>query len=411
MDSGFERDLAAAFRLSNLLENPAHEPPAIISPPEVTDLARMLSVWSVISTTSSFAQEQELARLVEGFSNDINPKVRKIGAGACGVVLAAEGRSIVFKVSKSGTDNDGYGITLQTDYEMHRRVLRALRNCNARVEVPECYKYIHADDDAWWDQHEELKAAASKDCNFPAPVLVTERILPLPAPARTSLTTTFCHAQTRQAALDATANKDCLVRPYLGSMDGRISRFFSLRNFKFCLNQMIDIGFDYECLAVDMGEALAVMHWKALTDARDVEFVLGSSSTKTERSAESTSAAATAATAPTTTIGTTTTANENFAQREIRLFVLDFNQVQPITLDDAGVQRAVDAFFLNDKYYPRPGTKSKLREELWNSFVRSYAETSAKILLWEDMELRMLPRKFLNEVRCRVLRKQGKPVE
>lgn len=43
---------------------------------------------------------------------------------------------------------------------------------------------------------------------------------------------------------------------------------------------MIDIGLDCEALAVSMGEALALIHWRARADARDVEFALGSSSTK-----------------------------------------------------------------------------------------------------------------------------------
>lgn len=78
-----------------------------------------------------------------------------------------------------------------------------------------------------------------------------------------------------------------MVRIYLGSMAGKtgagttgMGMFFSLRNLKLHLNQLIELGIGIEDLARRMGVALAVMHWGAKTDARDVEFVLGSSSKK-----------------------------------------------------------------------------------------------------------------------------------
>jgi hypothetical protein len=50
-----------------------------------------------------------------------------------------------------------------------------------------------------------------------------------------------------------------LVRVYLGSVQGKASQaFFSLRNFKLHLNQMLDLGLDVEAIARRMGNCVEV---------------------------------------------------------------------------------------------------------------------------------------------------------
>jgi hypothetical protein len=78
----------------------------------------------------------------------------------------------------------------------------------------------------------------------------------------------------------ANDNNNCLVRVYLGSTEGKktaAQKSFSLRNFKLHLNHAIELQLEVRALARSMGTALAIMHWAAETDARGVEFVLGSS--------------------------------------------------------------------------------------------------------------------------------------
>ncbi|KAI1108477.1 zinc finger protein-domain-containing protein [Nemania sp. NC0429] len=372
--SELEEDLDAQLRLLHLLDDPSPTPLGDLSKPAAAaseiDLGRMLSARSVVPTTCSFAERQskanEEARVAGTF--------RKIGAGACGAVFAADGQSLAFKIGKTGTGDDE--AALWTDFNMHHRISDALRESKADIEIPTCHFYVNHDDDEWWGKHQDLVAAACDTCHVPARVLATERILPLPAPVQRELIQTFCKENLRASAAADAANKDCLVRVYLGSMRGRITSFFSLRNFKLHLNQMIKIEMDYEALAVSIGQALALIHWKARADARDVEFALGRSLTR---------------------IGT----NEGSA---IRLFVLDFNQVRDITMDDAGVKLAVEAFFLNDPYYPRPREGSRLQQELWNSFVRSYLST-ADAVLNTHKEYRVLPRKFIRGVIAHTLGK------
>lgn len=143
------------------------------------------------------------------------------------------------------------------------------------------------------------------------------------------------------------------------------------------------------------------MHWGAKTDARDVEFVLGSSSTKKATLEDNLDNIEDDAKAryvgPSTYHGL-----EDFFCRETEMWVLDFNQVRNITLDDAGVALAVEAVKLNDPYFPKPLKESEVEKHAWKSFTARYLENSTTILeeaLKNDKELGSeilaLPRKFL----------------
>ncbi|KAK0726971.1 hypothetical protein B0T26DRAFT_764406 [Lasiosphaeria miniovina] len=74
-------------------------------------------------------------------------------------------------------------------------------------------------------------------------------------------------------------NKDCVARIYLGRRrcsDALLSPNFSLRNFNFCLDQMLDLGLPIKHYARAMAECPAIVHWEAHIDGYDIEFVLGS---------------------------------------------------------------------------------------------------------------------------------------
>jgi hypothetical protein len=118
--------------------------------------------------------------------------------------------------------------------------------------------------------------------------------------------------------------------------------FFSLRNFKLHLNHMTELELDTKALARRMGTALAIMHWGAKKDARNVEFVLGSSEEK--RVAVDPVSVPVQDLEPFTYTGHPTDDDEEFFCRTTELFVLDFNQVRAITMDDEGVAMAVEAW-------------------------------------------------------------------
>ncbi|KAI1784384.1 hypothetical protein LXA43DRAFT_1123527 [Ganoderma leucocontextum] len=87
-------------------------------------------------------------------------------------------------------------------------------------------------------------------------------------------------------------------------------------------------------VAAGMGEMLALIHWHAGYDARDVEFVMAG-------------------------------APDSAA---VRLYVIDFNQMRAFHRDEGDVSEPVDAFFANDPYYPRPVPG----DALYDSFKRGY---------------------------------------
>ncbi|KAM5545179.1 hypothetical protein V8D89_001290 [Ganoderma adspersum] len=87
-------------------------------------------------------------------------------------------------------------------------------------------------------------------------------------------------------------------------------------------------------VAAGMGETLALIHWQAGYDARDVEFVMA---------------------------GAQDSAG-------LRFYVIDFNQMRAFDRDEGDVSELVDAFFVNDPYYPRPVPS----DVLYDSFKRGY---------------------------------------
>ncbi|KAL7892233.1 zinc finger domain-containing protein [Trichoderma sp. SZMC 28014] len=331
----------------------------------------------------------------EAFSDTKRPAInhddlsyRKIGAGSCGAIFAQEGQPFVVKVAKSNSNS------LWSDYTMHACIADQFRIWNvAEIKIPACYYFVPRGN-SYFHYNPALQQAAEKECNMPKSALVTERIFPLPLRTRNILIDIFCGEQAKDVARHEPANRDCLVRVYLGSMWGVIGRHFSLRNFKLHLNQMAHLQMDAKVMAGRIAIALAVMHWAAKTDARDVEFVLGGSSQKI--SAPIFGRDVQPADEPIYT-GPASKAHDDFFARTTDLWVLDFNQVQPITMDEEGVATAVEAYKLNDPYFPRPLRESRIEKVVWNEFVEQYLGAAHSIIREEEnTNLLPLPGKFIN---------------
>lgn len=265
------------------------------------------------------------------------------------------------------------------------------------VKVPVCHYFVPRDETLYFERNPKLVEAAKEICNLPTSALITERIQPLPKLTRALLIEKYCPPPVKQTALGDVANKDCLVRVYLGSLKGRQGRYFSLRNFKLHLDQMVELQLDVKEMAGKMATAMAIMHWAAKTDARDIEFVLGSSSLKpaVEMSAEDgLSLPGLVYTGPPSRI------NEDFFIRTTEFWLLDFNQVRRITMDEAGVAMAVEAVRLNDPYIPKPLQRSEMQMQVWDEFVEQYLLSAHDILREEPdyMDLSLLPAMFISGV-------------
>ncbi|KAK3355494.1 zinc finger protein-domain-containing protein [Neurospora tetraspora] len=346
----------------------------------------------------------------------------KIGAGACGAIFAQAGGSAIVKLAKDPNNPE-----LWNDFRQHVKITKsfeALFSDDPPIQIPKPLGYVPPTKTSFFSATPALVQAAEPIISsLPTRALVAERILPLPRSTRHLLIEKYCAPRGKQKALADPANSDCLVRVYLGSTNGKSGgMFFSLRNLKLHLNQLTELDLDIEELASRMGIALAAMHWGARTDARDVEFVLGASSTEQvpqELQDDLDNIEADAAepqyVGPATYHGL-----DDFFCRQTEMWVLDFNQVRDITLDDAGVALAVEAVKLNDPYFPKPLKESEAEEKAWKAFVFSYRKNSQTILeqalkenkgLGDMYEILALPRKFVLGIveleRERMARREG----
>ena len=68
-------------------------------------------------------------------------------------------------------------------------------------------------------------------------------------------------------------------------------------------------------------------------------------------------------------------------------------------MNDDGVAKRVDAFRLNDPYYPRPLRSAEHERQVWKAFVVSYLQASRFVLEEADEKLEggvlELPRQFI----------------
>lgn len=308
------------------------------------------------------------------------PVYRKIGAGACGAVFAKEKEgSIALKFAKA---TDGM---LWNDYQMHVRIQDAFAKysqLNLGVNIPKPQYHIGVSSaineqdtvlyDSFLSTHPGLREALEPGCNLPTACLGSQRILPLSEKIRNGIIDRFYDWRLQKYAREDPENEDCLVRVYLGSEQGIVGRrFSSLRNFKLSLSQMMVINVDGKALAHKVARALAVMHWEAETDARDVEFVLGSPAEPVEEGNTTAKDAST---------GTGDGSDHPLFGEPAAFWVLDFNQVRRITLDADGVRDALNAVTANDPYFPRPLQENPWAKDAWDAFASEYQKVSSAIL-------------------------------
>ena len=109
-----------------------------------------------------------------------------------------------------------------------------------------------------------------------------------------------------------------------------------------------------------MAETLAILYWKAHVDANDIEFVLAPPSS------------------------TPSTSQPVVLRSQYlgdhALWVLDFYCCKSMSMDEGGVQQAVDAFYGNDRYYPRPGSGNERDQRVWECFRDRFIEAGEDLL-------------------------------
>lgn len=353
---------------------------------ERRELGSLLTMSSIVRTESINAHKYSAAALAPQQADFV-----KIGAGACGMVFAHVGKSTIIKFQRTAK------IDLANDFRQHVKIASCLDRWPVhQVKIPGCLGFHHPEHEMdFLGQFPKLAEAAQGQVNLPTPILVADRILPLPQPVRELLISQFCPPNLQQQARDSVSNQDCLVRPYLGkTCEVRPQSLFNLRNFKLHLNEMDSLQLDVESIGHAMGQTLAVLHWGAQTDARDVEFVLGSTATRSVAQSDKIDWDA----GPRSETWGVHSYDDfaDFKHRKVEMYLLDFNLVRNITMDEEGIKAAVDAFRANDPYYPRPCQPRGAR--VWRAFISGYLQQSV-LILPNPTEVQRLAVGFLNGIR------------
>ena len=394
LSTTFEANLPAHLQLLTFLETTASSPATQLTCASEVTLGRMLSQRSITFTGSSHAEREAFAEQ----SGEIT--FRMIGWGSCGAVFSQDGAAAVYKLRKAPRSSTAGVHDLYNDFRQHLHIHAALKRVPGiknDVKVPKVHSWIPQTATTFWEEFEQYFQQAGGAPSLPCDILKTEKIRPLPPLIRNAFIQKFCPEQLREAAMKATSNSDCLARVYLGrnTTQERRQRMFSLRNINLNLDKLLAIGADVQNYAYSIAGALAALHWEAKVDGKDVEFVLGSATTKVPTLQEHCCQHATID----TYLGPRENYRQNFRRRVIRLWMLDFNLCSTISMDDEGVEQAALAWRQNDPYYPKPLGESAIEKELWDIFVRRYIEISNTILEQEPLPVRELPRNFLRRIK------------
>lgn len=300
-------------------------------------------------------------------------KYRQIGQGFCGSVWAVEGGNTAIK-----RDDGDSGGSLMNDYKMRKLVLKAADALQNQVSVciPRWPDIIKKDSSpSWWMYNLSRFPTGYEKCN----ILFSERIPAFSQNVRDRLINQYCPTSLVAAIKANDADRDCLIRPYLGRRNiqneaRRGQNTFSLRNFPLDLGQAEDLGLPILQYAHAMAEMLAMMHWSARIDASDIEFVLAGAPSEP---------------------GTGSTYTHSFLGTH-SLWILDFDCCKPLSMDDAGIEQAARAFVRNDPFFPRPSVHG-WDSTLWIEFERRYFECSYAIT-GVNGDNCQLPMKFIKQV-------------
>ncbi|KAK5996375.1 hypothetical protein PT974_01709 [Cladobotryum mycophilum] len=150
-----------------------------------------------------------------------------------------------------------------------------------------------------------------------------------------------------------------------------------------------------------MAHALAVLHWHTKIDANDIEFVLGSSPSEEQTIRSDIGLDRVTSLAPqTSTYEQITNSTGDFTKRITSLWMIDFDDCEDITMDVAGVDKAVKAFLETNFYCPKPNTEHAHIEGRRKEFSQKYIQHSDKILLdqFGVVDFCHLPRQFIDKI-------------
>ncbi|KAF8513438.1 hypothetical protein BU17DRAFT_28489, partial [Hysterangium stoloniferum] len=130
---------------------------------------------------------------------------------------------------------------------------------------------------------------------------------------------------------------------------GRPNKFFNSANFPLDVARYTQVLStvtsttlpSVKKIATGMGEMLGRLHWWAGYDGHDIEFVMGGASFS-----------------------------------GIEVYVINFNQLHSWLREKEDIKQLVDAFFINDPYYPRPRAIDPIYRHFRTGYINAYPQQS-----------------------------------
>ncbi|KAH7320853.1 hypothetical protein B0I35DRAFT_501048 [Stachybotrys elegans] len=373
-------------------------------------LRRTISVRSVLSTNSSFAERMEALR-------DADPatlKLAEIGRGSFGTVFEIPGT--VWCLKKTLTIPQPLIKEYNVGREVHKKFDNARLDIFESMEfpgflLPKVPRYLclygteDLQDPKEWFRKFGYLFPPENGGQKPGPLLCMERILPLPKVIRQALIQHYFDPDEQAEALLNPDNKSCLCRVYLGSVASeadpdKLKRARqTLKNFPLYLDQLIELDMDPLLIAHDMAMGLAVAHWSARINMLDVEFVIGSRATTESmdsRPPEVMEAGAAGSSRQTKSKGGKQQPSQaqpvqekrrTFRNRAIQLWMIDFNKVDKVDIDLVNYEESIQNLVYQTRstdgpYYPRVLARTAFEWNLWMEFAETYIKTS-KVLIKE----------------------------
>ncbi|OAA73480.1 hypothetical protein ISF_00381 [Cordyceps fumosorosea ARSEF 2679] len=248
-------------------------------------LKRLLSVRTVVSTASSFAERQQAAM---GVLVDF----REIGTGSIGKVFEHPGTVFAYKLP-----------LLDDSAKLWNNYIRPSRDSSMLLVCSP------SDRGFFWYENLHRFPNTEQFPRQPRNILCLERIFPLPKPTREALIDKYCPAWIKSQISANEASKDCLIRPYLGCVKySSGQQFFSLHNFQLHANQVLDLGMDATELLSPLKEEQAVRN---IINLRQILALRPNSST----------------------YEVATHSNVDFPKRLTSLWLIDFDDCHDIAMD------------------------------------------------------------------------------
>lgn len=310
------------------------------------------------------------------------------GSKSCSVWQRTEKESVIKLVS-----NDQFASALWTEY----LALTAIHGGHARyghlgidICFPQVYNYFGPKSMCRLPNLEALQQHLGASANPVSDSFTMERVLPVHGLLRTALINHFSRASTsRQVALRALDNKNCLVRIYLGRAKERsgmrpdADRGIDIRDFPLYINDLEGLRVDCHSYARSMGQTLALLHWGCQLDGAGIEFVLGSPRrAHIERQTYSPRQIAGLPPRSTTRLDLPSSGATG-----VKLWCLDFNSTNKTSFTDnekdpansGRIDGLVAALMNNKPYFPRPLSGVTYRGELWKTFSAEYTRVGRAI--------------------------------